>query len=312
MKKVAVIAIGGNAIIQADEKGTLEEQFNNILGACDPIIDLIEEGYTVVLAHGNGPHVGNALLKVEAASKKIPPITLDICGAETQGSIGYMIQQCVYNRMRKRNISKNIATIVTQVVVDKNDSAFQNPTKPIGPFYTKERAEEILKEKDIDIIEDSGRGYRQVVASPEPLEIIEKDAIKTLVEQDFVVITIGGGGIPVIRENGNLKGIEAVIDKDRASALLAEEIDADYLILLTAVEQVAINYNTDNQRSLDRLSVSEAEEYLKAGQFPPGNMGPKIQSAIKFVKNSEGEAIITSIDKLQEAIKGKTGTRIIK
>ena len=273
MKKVAVIAIGGNAIIQADEKGTLEEQFNNILGACDPIIDLIEEGYTVVLAHGNGPHVGNALLKVEAASKKIPPITLDICGAETQGSIGYMIQQCVYNRMRKRNISKNIATIVTQVVVDKNDSAFQNPTKPIGPFYTKERAEEILKEKDIDIIEDSGRGYRQVVASPEPLEIIEKDAIKTLVEQDFVVITIGGGGIPVIRENGNLKGIEAVIDKDRASALLAEEIDADYLILLTAVEQVAINYNTDNQRSLDRLSVSEAEEYLKAGQFPPGNMG---------------------------------------
>lgn len=312
MKKIVVIAIGGNAIIQAGQRGTIEEQFTNILQSCDPIIDLIEEGYGVVLTHGNGPQVGNALLKVEATSKILPVAPLDICGAETQGSLGYMIQQTLYNRMKARGIKKNIATVVTQVVVDKEDTAFQNPTKPIGPFYSKERAKEISQKTNATIVEDSGRGYRRVVASPKPLEIIEKDAVKTLVEKDFLVITVGGGGIPVIKEGKDLKGIEAVIDKDRASALMAQEIDADYLILLTGVPQVAINFGKENQEFLKKMTIQEAEKYLLEGEFPPGSMGPKIQSSIDFVRNSGGQAIITSIDKLQEALKEETGTRIIR
>lgn len=312
MKKIVVIAIGGNAIIQAGQRGTIEEQFTNILQSCDPIIDLIEEGYGVVLTHGNGPQVGNALLKVEATSKILPVAPLDICGAETQGSLGYMIQQTLYNRMKARGIKKNIATVVTQVVVDKEDTAFQNPTKPIGPFYSKERAKEISQKTNATIVEDSGRGYRRVVASPKPLEIIEKDAVKTLVEKDFLVITVGGGGIPVIKEGKDLKGIEAVIDKDRASALMAQEIDADYLILLTGVPQVAINFGKENQEFLKKMTIEEAEKYLREGEFPPGSMGPKIQSSIDFVRNSGGQAIITSIDKLQEALKEETGTRIIR
>lgn len=312
MKKIVVIAIGGNAIIQAGQRGTIEEQFTNILQSCDPIIDLIEEGYGVVLTHGNGPQVGNALLKVEATSKILPVAPLDICGAETQGSLGYMIQQTLYNRMKARGIKKNIATVVTQVVVDKEDTAFQNPTKPIGPFYSKERAKEISQKTNATIVEDSGRGYRRVVASPKPLEIIEKDAVKTLVEKDFLVITVGGGGIPVIKEGKDLKGIEAVIDKDRASALMAQEIDADYLILLTGVPQVAINFGKENQEFLKKMTIEEAEKYLLEGEFPPGSMGPKIQSSIDFVRNSGGQAIITSIDKLQEALKEETGTRIIR
>lgn len=311
MKKIVVVAIGGNAIIQAGQRGTMEEQFDNIIQSCDPIIDLIEEGYSVVLTHGNGPQVGNSLLRVEASSNILPNMSLDICGAETQGSLGYMIQQSLYNRMSVRGINKSIATVVTQVVVNKEDEAFENPTKPIGPFYSVKRVKEITKERDVTIIEDSGRGYRRVVASPKPLEIIEKDVVKTLVEKDFLVITVGGGGIPVIREGNELKGIEAVIDKDRASALIAEEINADYLILLTGVPQVAINFGKENQELLSKMTIREAEKYLLEGQFPPGSMGPKIQSSIDFVKNSGGEAIITSIDKLQEALKGETGTRIV-
>lgn len=312
MKKLAVIAIGGNAIIQEGQKGTVEEQFANVLQSCDPIIDLVESEFNVVLTHGNGPQVGNVLLKVEAASDIVPPNPLDVCGAETQGSLGYIIQQSLYNRMKQRGVKKNIATVVTQVVVDKKDPRFQNPTKPIGPFYTKERAEEIKSEKNVVMVEDSGRGYRRVVASPKPLEMIEKEAVKALVNSGFLVITVGGGGIPVIREGDTLKGVEAVIDKDHASALVAEEINADYLIVLTGVEQVAINFGKPNMEFLSEITVTDAKKYMAEGQFPPGSMGPKIEASIRFIENGGENAIITSIDKLQDALEGKTGTRIIK
>ncbi len=312
MKKVAVIAIGGNAIIREGQEGTIEEQFANVRQTCDPIIDLLEDGYNIVLTHGNGPQVGNLLLKVEAASDIVAPTPLDVCGAETQGSLGYIIQQSLRNRMRERGITRPVATIVTQVLVDREDDGFKNPTKPIGPFYTKERAIEIAKEKNVVMIEDSGRGYRRVVASPQPMELMEKEAVKKLVENDFLVITVGGGGIPVIRDGEELKGVEAVIDKDHASALVAQEINADYLIVLTGVAQVAINFGKDNQEFLRQMSVTEAKKYYDEGQFPPGSMGPKIEAALHFVENSGGEAIITSIDKLQEALRGETGTKIYR
>lgn len=312
MKKVAVVAIGGNAIIQEGQRGTIEEQFANVLQSCDPILDLIEDGYNVVLTHGNGPQVGNILLKVEATKEIVPPNPLDICGAETQGSLGYIIQQSLYNRIKERGIKKDVATVVTQVVVDGDDPGFINPTKPVGPFYTKKRADEIAKEKDAVMVEDSGRGYRRVVASPKPLEIIEKEAIKKLIENDFMVISVGGGGIPVVRQENGLKGVEAVIDKDHASALIAKEINADYLIILTGVPKVAINFGKDNQEFLSSMTITEAKKHMADGQFPAGSMGPKIEAALRFVENSQGEAIITSIDKLKEALQGNTGTRIIK
>ncbi|HHY36062.1 MAG TPA: carbamate kinase [Firmicutes bacterium] len=312
MKKVAVIAIGGNAILQEGQRGTVEEQIANVRQSCDPILDLVAEGYKVVLTHGNGPQVGNNLLRVECARDTVAPIPLDVCGAETQGSLGYIIQQSLYNRMREWGIVKNIATVVTQVVVDKRDPAFNNPTKPIGPFYTREKAEEMAREKGAVFVEDSGRGYRRVVPSPQPLEIVEKEAIKKLIEEDFLVIAVGGGGIPVIREGDSLKGVEAVIDKDLASALVALEIEADYLMVLTGVPQVAINFGQENQRFLARMTAVEAQEHLAAGQFPAGSMGPKIEAALRFVEKGKGEAIITSIDKLKEALRGETGTRIVK
>ena len=312
MNKLAVIAIGGNAIIQEGQKGTVEEQFQNVRQSCDPIIDLLEDGYRVVLTHGNGPQVGNILLKVEAAKDIVAVNPLDICGAETQGSLGYIIQQSLYNRMRERGVNKNLATIVTQVVVDKDDPGFKNPTKPIGPFYTKEKADEIAKEKKAVMVEDSGRGYRRVVPSPKPVELVEKEAVKELVDNDFLVITVGGGGIPVVKEGESLRGVEAVIDKDHASALVAQEINADYLIVLTGVPQVAINFGKDNQEFLKEMTVSEAKKHYLEGQFPPGSMGPKIEAALRFVEDGEGVAIITSIDRLQEALKGETGTRIVK
>ncbi len=312
MNKLAVIAIGGNAIIQEGQKGTVEEQFQNVRQSCDPIIDLLEDGYRVVLTHGNGPQVGNILLKVEAAKDIVAVNPLDICGAETQGSLGYIIQQSLYNRMRERGVNKNLATIVTQVVVDKDDPGFKNPTKPIGPFYTKEKADEIAKEKKAVMVEDSGRGYRRVVPSPKPVELVEKEAVKELVDNDFLVITVGGGGIPVVKEGESLRGVEAVIDKDHASALVAQEINADYLIVLTGVPQVAINFGKDNQEFLKEMTVSEAKKHYLEGQFPPGSMGPKIEAALRFVEDGQGVAIITSIDRLQEALKGETGTRIVK
>ncbi len=321
MSKI-VLAIGGNAIVKEGQKGTIEEQQQNINETCEPVLGLIEEGHTVVITHGNGPQVGNTLIKTKMAESVVPPYPLDVCDAETQGNLGYLIQQAFRNKMVERKINKTVATVVTQAVVSKDDYAFEAPTKPIGPFYTKEEMKEILftsyfqplaatKKENLSFIEDSGRGYRRVVASPKPLKIVEKEAIEALLEKDIIVITAGGGGIPVVENNGMLEGVEAVIDKDFASALLAAEINADYLFILTGVEQVAINFGTPKQQNLLEMTVEEALRYMDEGQFPKGSMGPKIEAAILFLQKGGKNVIITSIDKLQEAIEGKTGTRIV-
>jgi len=310
MSKV-VLAIGGNAIIKEGQIGTIEEQQKNIMESSEPVLELMEQGHTVVITHGNGPQVGNTLIRGEMAKSVVPEYSLDVLDAETQGNLGYLIQQAFKNKMVERNIDKTIATIVTQSVVSKDDPAFQNPTKPIGPFYSKEEMEKIVEDRNLTFVEDSGRGYRRVVASPKPLKIVEKEAIEALLEKDITVITAGGGGIPVIENNGQLEGVEAVIDKDFASALLAADINADYLFILTGVEQVAINFGTPNQQNLLEMTIDDALRYLEEGQFPKGSMGPKIEAAILFLQKGGKNVIITTIDKLQDALAGKTGTRIV-
>lgn len=310
MSKI-VLAIGGNAIIKEGQKGTIEEQQRNIYESCEPVLGLIEEGHTVVITHGNGPQVGNTLIKSKMASSVLPAYPLDVCDAETQGNLGYLIQQAFKNKMLEHRINKTVATVVTQSVVAEDDPAFKHPTKPIGPFYSREEMEEILKQEDATFVEDSGRGYRRVVASPKPLKIVEKDAIEALLEKDITVITVGGGGIPVAEVDGHLEGVEAVIDKDFASALLAAEIHADYLFILTGVERVAIHYGTPNQQNLSEMTIEEALQYMEEGHFPKGSMGPKIEAAILFLQKGGKNVIITSIDKLQDALAGKTGTRVI-
>lgn len=311
MMKTAVVAIGGNAIIKEGQKGTITEQFENVMSSVDAIIDLIEEGYEVVLTHGNGPHVGNSLIKGDACKNQVPDYPMDAYGAETQGLLGYIIKQSFANRLKERGLNKNVAAIVTQVLVDENDPGFNHPTKPVGPFFTKEEADTLEREKAYVMVEDSGRGYRRVVASPKPIEIMEKDMIKLLSRENYIVIAAGGGGIPVIQKNNQLIGVEAVIDKDYASALLAKEIEADLLVILTGVAQVAINFGKDNQESLSQMTYKEAEKHMSDGQFPKGSMGPKIDAAMEYVKSGRGEALITSIDQLKEAVQGQTGTRII-
>lgn len=310
MSKI-VLAIGGNAIIKEGQKGTIEEQKQNINESSEPVLGLIEEGHTVVITHGNGPQVGNTLIKGEMAKSVVPAYPIDVCDAETQGNLGYLIQQAFRNKMVEKNINKTVATVVTQAVVSKDDPAFGTPTKPIGPFYSKEEMEEIVKKENLTFVEDSGRGYRRVVASPKPIKIVEKDAIEALLEKDITVITAGGGGIPVIENNGKLEGTEAVIDKDFASALLAAEIKADYLFILTGVEQVAIHFGTPKQENLFEMTVEDALRYMEEGHFPKGSMGPKIEAAILFLQKGGKNVIITSIDKLQDALAGKTGTRIV-
>lgn len=312
MKEKIVIAIGGNAIISEGQKGTVEEQYNNISKMCPYIADLIEEGYRVILTHGNGPQVGNLLLQGEAAKDRIPVLPIDVCVAETQGQLGYMIKQSLINLLRKRGIEKDVVSILSQVLVDKDDLAFKEPTKPIGPFYSKKEADEISKAKNYSMVEDSGRGYRRVVPSPRPLDIMEQSVVKTLTDNETIVITVGGGGIPVIEDNGVLKGVEAVIDKDYASSLLANQIEADFLVILTGVPQVAINFGKPNQEFLSQMSLDEAKKYFKEGQFPKGSMGPKIEAGIEYLDRGGKKVIITSLELLKDAIEGKAGTMIIK
>lgn len=312
MSKTAVVAIGGNAIIQEGQKGSLEEQFANVRKSMDPIIDLLEDGYRVVLTHGNGPQVGNALIKEDAAKHLLPPYSMDASGAETQGLLGYVLKQSLANRLKERGLSHETAAVVTQVLVDDGDPGFLHPTKPVGPFFSAAEARALETDKGYVMVEDSGRGYRRVVPSPKPMDILEKNAVKRLAQADFVVIAVGGGGIPVIEREGHLHGVEAVIDKDYASALLAEEIEADVLIILTGVEKVAVNFGKPNQEFLASMTVAEARKHMAEGQFPPGSMGPKIDAALGYVEKGRGIAIITSIDKLQAAVHGETGTRIVK
>ncbi len=312
MAKVAVVAIGGNSLIKDKEHQTVPDQFATTRETCVHIASMIEQGWDVVITHGNGPQVGFVLLRSELASHVLHTVPLDSCGADTQGSIGYMIQQSLYNEFLKRGMKKRAVTVVTQVVVDKDDPAFQNPTKPIGPFYTEEEAKRLAAERGWTVKDDAGRGWRRVVPSPIPREIVEQEAIKALIEQGFVVIGVGGGGIPVVRqEDGSLRGVEAVIDKDYASSLLASGIGADLFLISTAVEKVALNYGQPNQVWLDRMTVAEAKRYLSEGHFPPGSMGPKIKAIIQFLEKGGKEALITSPENIERALAGETGTRIV-
>ncbi len=310
-KKSMVIALGGNAILRPGEKGTFEEQLKNIEAACKQIAQLIIEGHQVVMTHGNGPHVGNLLIQNEKCSQDIPPMPLDVCGAESQGLIGYMIQQTLKKILGKLDCQHEVVTLITQVVVDREDNAFNNPTKPIGPFYSESDAKQIMRAKSESWAEDSGRGWRKLVPSPMPQRIVEADTIKRLIQDGVVVIASGGGGIPVIEEsNGNYKGVEAVIDKDLAGMELAKDLDVDIFVILTEVSQVAINYGKHNQKWLDALSVNEAIEYQKQGQFESGSMGPKVDACIQFVQKTKKTAIIASIDSVLDAINENSGTRI--
>ncbi|MBB6062339.1 carbamate kinase [Thermosipho japonicus] len=312
MKKLAVVAIGGNAINRPGEKPTAENMFKNIKVTASYLADMIELGYRIIITHGNGPQVGNLLVQQDIAKDTIPPFPMDVLGAMTQGYLGYMISQELKNVLNERKIDKEIATVVTQIVVNKDDPGFKNPTKPVGPFYSEEEAKKIMKEKGWLFKEDAGRGWRRVVPSPIPLDIIEKRTIKDLVENDVIVVAGGGGGIPVIiDEKGEIKGVEAVIDKDRASALIAKELDADEFIILTAVEKVYLNFNKPDQKPLDTITVKEAEKYMNEGHFAKGSMLPKIEACISFVTSTNRPALITDMEKLKDALEGKTGTRII-
>ena len=311
MKKL-VIALGGNALQEAGKPATAQAQLEVVEKTSEYIADIVERGYEVIVAHGNGPQVGRIVIQNEVASASTPAMPFDVCGAMSQGMIGYHIQQGLSKVLRHRGINKNVVTIVTQVVVDKDDPKFKAPSKPIGPFYTEEEAKAIAAEKGYTMKEDAGRGWRRVVASPLPVEIVELDALKTLNDAGFVVVTVGGGGIPVVRnEAGDLEGVAAVIDKDLASEKLARDMDADALVILTAVEKVSINFKKPDQKDLDRMSAAEAKQYIKEGHFAPGSMLPKIEAALNFVESKPGRiAIITSLDKAVDAIEGRAGTTI--
>ncbi|CUN72218.1 carbamate kinase [Clostridium disporicum] len=309
MSKV-VIALGGNAL-----GNNLEEQMVAVRSTAKAIIDLIEDGNEVIVSHGNGPQVGMINLAMTELGKNYPKYSLcpmSVCVAMSQGYIGYDLQNALREELLERGINKSVSTIITQVEVDKNDAAFTNPTKPIGGFMTKEEAD-LMVQKGENVIEDAGRGYRRVVASPKPKSIVEIETIKTLADAGHVVVACGGGGIPVIKKDGKLKGVDAVIDKDFASCELAKELDADCLIILTAVEKAAINYGKENQKWLDDVKVEEMKMYVEEGQFAPGSMKPKVEAAIEFAESKEGRyALITLLERAKDGIAGKTGTRISK
>ena len=309
MKKI-VIALGGNAL-----GNTPYEQLDLVRETAKPIVDLIQEGNEVVIAHGNGPQVGMINLGLAPAART-GAIKSDMpfpeCGAMSQGYIGYHLQNAIGNELKSRGIDKEVATVVTQVVVDESDPAFLNPTKPVGGFYDKEAAAKIEREKGYKMVEDAGRGYRRVVPSPKPIDVVEKKTVENLIKDGCVVITVGGGGIPVIVKDGQLYGTPAVIDKDYASEKLAELIDADMLIILTAVEKVAVNFGKPDQAWLSQMTVSEAEMYSQQGQFAPGSMLPKVKACMQFAESKKGRvALITSLDKALQALNGETGTRIV-
>lgn len=312
MKKI-VIALGGNALQAAGRPATAEEQLKVVEETSVYIADIVDAGYTVAVAHGNGPQVGRIIIQNEYANSQTPAMPFDVCGAMSQGMIGYHIQQGLTKVFKSRNNDQEVATVVTQVRVDANDPKFQAPSKPIGPFYSKEEAEALAQEKGYAMKEDAGRGYRRVVASPMPVEIMELNTVKTLMNAGIIPVTVGGGGIPVIRNaEGNLEGVAAVIDKDLASEKLAEDIDADVLLILTAVEKVCLNFKKPDQKDLDVVSVADVKKYMEEGHFAPGSMLPKMEAAVKFAESKPGrKAIITSLEKAVEALEGKAGTTII-
>lgn len=311
-KPLVIIAVGGNSLIQDAQHMTVLDQYRAAGDTSHHIAGIIEEGYRVIITHGNGPQVGFILLRSELASKVLHQVPLESCVADTQGAIGYQIEQTLANELYRRGIQRELASVVTQVVVDKDDPGFQNPTKPIGPFYTEEDARLHEKQDGWKMKEDAGRGWRRVVPSPKPLEIIEENVIKTLVDNDVICIAVGGGGIPVIRkDDGTLEGCAAVIDKDAASCLLAKNLKADVFIISTAVDKVMLNFGKPNQKELDRITVAEARQYMKEGHFAAGSMKPKIEAAIDYLENGGKEVIITQPHLITDAVQGKTGTHIV-
>lgn len=312
VRKVAIVAIGGNSLIKDKAHRTIPDQYAAVAETIRHITAMIETGWEVVITHGNGPQVGFILRRAELALHELHPVPLDYCGADTQGAIGYMLQRALHNEFRERKLEKKAATVVTQVLVDKNDPAFEKPSKPIGSFMDQPTAQSRAESDGWAVVEDAGRGWRRVVPSPLPVRILEQDAIEALLQDGFVVIGIGGGGIPVIEdEGGDLVGVEAVIDKDFASALLAEGINADLLLISTSVEKVALNFNKPDQVWLDMMNLDEARRYLEEGHFAKGSMEPKIRAIISFLEAGGKEALITTPENIERALNRETGTRIV-
>jgi len=310
--RLAVVAFGGNALLKPEDRGTQEEQIARAKQAARWLAEIVRHGYKLLVVHGNGPQVGNILVQAEEASTKIPPQSLDVCVAQTEGSMGFMLQQAIRNRLESIGIGGEVAAVLTEVEVDVNDPAFKRPTKPIGPFFTRYRAEALERDLGWTMREDSGRGWRHVVPSPRPLRILNMKTISRMIGEASVVIAAGGGGIPVVRgRDGQWRGIEAVIDKDYASALLAGELRADLFIILTGVAKVAIDFGKPSQQSVDRMTVAEAEKHLASGQFPAGSMGPKIEASVQFVHATGKQVLITDVDHLRDALEGREGTVIV-
>jgi carbamate kinase len=310
-RRLAVVAFGGNALLRQEDRGTQEEQIARAKQAARWLAEIVRHGYQLVVVHGNGPQVGNILVQAEEASTKIPPQSLDVAVAQTEGSIGFMLQQAIRNRLESIGVPGEVATVLTEVEVDAADVAFKRPSKPIGPFFTRYRAEALERDLGWTMREDSGRGWRHVVASPRPLRILNLETIKHMLEAASVIMAAGGGGIPVVRgRDGQWRGIEAVIDKDFASSLLAAELQAETFIILTGVSRVSIDFNKPTQRALERMTVAEAQKHLAEGQFPPGSMGPKIEAAIQFVTKCRKSVLITDVEHVREALAGNDGTLI--
>ena len=311
MKKRAVIALGGNALIKEGQKGTIYEQFANTRKSSKSIVKMIKDGWEIVVTHGNGPQVGAILLQNKAAKDLTPAMPLGICVAESEGLIGYMIQQCLSNALKKEDIEKPVIALITQVIVDEDDPSFSNPTKPIGPYYDEDEALPMLKEGFQ--LTRQPHGWRMVVSSPDPKHIVEGDIIRKMLDDGIVVIASGGGGMPVIeKEDLSLEGLEAVVDKDLSAERLAEAVEAELLLILTEEEKVYLHYNTPRQKGFDKISLNELKKYYEKGHFPPGTMGPKILAAIRFLEFGGKKVIISNIEKGWEAVQGKTGTLIVK
>jgi len=311
-KGIAVVAVGGNALIKDKNHKTVQDQFEAAKDTMSHIVDMIEKGWDVVITHGNGPQVGFILRRSELAKDILHEVPLDYCGADTQGAIGYMFQRALDNEFKRRGLKKDAATVITQTVVSKDDPAFLHPTKPIGTFMEEEEAKSRAEKDGWTVVEDAGRGWRRVVPSPLPERIVEANVIGKLIKAGIIVVAVGGGGIPVIEnEHGDIEGIEAVIDKDFGSSLLAKMIDADLFVISTAVEKVALNFNQPDQKWLDKMTVAEAKQYIEEGQFAPGSMLPKAKAIIQFLENGGKKALITDPEHIGEALEGKTGTWIV-
>jgi len=311
-RRFALIAFGGNALLPENQRGLQEEQMRNAQMAAQLMVHIVKKGFELIIVHGNGPQVGNILIQMEEAVTKIPPFTLETCDAMTEGSMGYMLEKAIINELRRNSLDKDVATLITQVVVDPADPAFERPTKPVGPFYTKFRAQTLAREKKWTMVEDAGRGYRKVVPSPKPIDVVPKWVIRDLVRDGKIVIAAGGGGVPVvINSRGLFQGVEAVIDKDYAASLLAREVGVDLFIILTGIDRVYLNFGRPDQKECPVLTVDEAEAHLNQGQFPPGSMGPKIRAAIEYIRSGGREVLITSANNLKAALLNRSGTKIV-